>query len=236
MSDEQQNSEQSSVESSENIIEQSDQTQDQSSEETQQDSTSQQEDTSHKINTSGSKLGLTEKAEEESSESSEDTSESLDSIVSQALTGELTDEQRKIIDDAGLGAHFDMIVQGHRANIEKNDAEIVGVVGGQEAYGELQEWASANLDDASFDAYNRAVIDSGDMGIAKLAVAGLQAMYLKANGSAPDKVIEAGGTSNESHRPYSNRDEYIDEAMSVKYQTDPEYAKQVEAKRNLSGF
>jgi regulator of RNase E activity RraB len=131
------NSEQSSEESN---SEQDSQSVDQSSEETQQASTEQQVDTSHEINTTGSKLGLQEKSTEESSESEEDNSESIDSIVQMALNGELTDEQRKIIDDAGLGSHFDMIVQGHQANIEKNDAEIVGVVGGQEAYGELQEY------------------------------------------------------------------------------------------------
>jgi len=232
MSDEQQNSEQSSEEV---VSEQDSQSMDQSNEETQQASTGEQVDTSHEIKTTGSKLGLQEKSAEESSESDEDQP-SIDSIVDMALKGEMTDEQRKVIDDAGLGAHFDMIVAGHQAQIEKNDAEILSVVGGQEAYSELQEWGSANLSDDDFNAFNRAVMESGDMGIAKLAVAGLQSMYLKANGSAPDKVIEAGGTSNEANRPYADRDEYIDEYMSMKYKQDPEYAAQVEAKRRLSGF
>ena len=233
MSDEN-NSEQNS-ESTEVISEQSDQSTDQSSEETQQASTEQQVDTSHKINTNGSKLGLQEKSSEESSES-EESYLSVDELVNMALSGELSDEQRKVIEDAGLASHFDMIVSGYQAQIEKNDAEILSVVGGQEAYAELQEWGSNNLSDDEFNAFNRAVVDSGDMGIAKLAVAGLQAMYLKANGNAPDKVIEAGGTSNAADRPYENRDEYIDEYMSMKYKQDPDYAAQVEAKRRLSGF
>ena len=234
MSDEQVNSEQSS-EQVENT-EQSDQSVDQSSEETQQDSTSQQEDTSQEINTTGSELGLEKKEEEESSESPESTLQNIDSLVNMALKGELSDDQRKAIDEGGLGKHFDMIVEGHKAEIAKNDAEIVGVVGGQDAYKELQEWGLSNLSDSEIVSFNKAVLESGDIGLAKLAVEGLQARYQRANGSAPSKVLEAGGTSNEANRPYANRDEYINEAVSHKYQSDPDYAAQVEAKRSLSGF
>lgn len=229
------NSEQSS-ESTEVVSEQGDQSSSQSSEETQQAPTEQQVDTSSEIKSNGSTLGLQEKPAEESSESNEDSSQNIDSIVNMALNGELTDEARKVIDDAGLGAHFDMIVNGHKAEIAKNDAEIVGVVGGQEAYGELQEWALSNLSDSEVNSFNKAVLETGDIGIAKFAVEGLQARYLKANGSAPDKVIEAGGTVNEANRPYASRDEYIDECMSMKYKSDPDYAAQVEAKRAQSGF
>lgn len=223
-------------ENTEVVSEQGDQSVDQSNEETQQAPTEQQVDTSHEIKTNGSELGLEKKPEEESSESSVDSSQQLDDLVSMALDGALTPEARAALDEAGLGGHFDMIVNGHKAEIAKNDAEIVGVVGGQEAYGELQEWALTNLSDTEVASFNRAVLETGDMGIAKLAVEGLQARYLKANGSAPDKVIEAGGTSNEATRPYASRDEYIDEYMSMKYKSDPDYAAQVEAKRAQSGF
>jgi hypothetical protein len=98
--------------------------------------------------------------------------------------------------------------------------EIVSVVGSKEAYGELQEWAVANLSDEEIDSFNHAVLESGNIGLAKLAVEGLQARYLKANGQAPNKVIESGGTSNEVNRPYANPDEYIRETMN-KIQTRP---------------
>jgi len=231
MSDEQTNSEQSSEQTNDSM----DQSTSDNQEETQQASTGQQEDTSQSIETNGSEVGLQKKTEE-SVDSSEDFSKGLSDLVSKALNGNLTDEQREILDKQGLGEHFDMIVAGHRANIERNDAEIIGVVGDRQAYGELQEWGSANLSDEDFDSFNYAVIESGDIHLAKLAVEGLQARYLKANGQAPQKRIEAGGTANEANRPYSNRDEYIRETMSNKYRQDPEYAAQVEAKRNISGF
>ena len=231
---EENNSEQSS-ESSEQVSESTDQSVSTSTEGTQQVNTDSQVDASTSIETKGSEVGLV-KPEVESVDSGEAFSQSLDGLVQDALNGNLTDEQREMLDKQGLGGHFDMIVSGHQAVIAKNDAEIVDVVGGKEAYGELQEWAIANLSDEEIESYNMAVLESGNIGLAKLAVEGLQARYQRVNGQAPEKRIEAGGSANEATRPYSSRDEYISEYMSQKYQQDPEYAAQVEAKRNLSGF
>jgi len=230
--------ENNSVQSSEsneetsNSMDQSDNNQ----EETQHASTEQQVDTSDSIEMNGSEVGLQKKEPSEEVDSGEEFTKGLNDLVQSALNEKLTPEQRQAIDDQGLGGHFDMIVAGHKAQIEKNDAEIIGVVGNKEAYSELQEWAVSHLDDADIASFNHAVISSGDIGLAKLAVEGLQARYLKANGSAPQKRIEAGGTANEENRPYSDRDEYIRETMSMKYRQDPEYAALVEAKRNRSGF
>lgn len=231
MSDEENNSEQSS----ESNIDSSEQSSN-SQEETQQSHTGEQVDTSNSIETNGSEVGLQKKEPSESVDSEETFSKSLDGLVQSALNGKLSDEQKEMLESQGLTDHFDMIVSGHQAVIAKNDAEIVGVVGSKEAYGELQEWALSNLDDSEIESFNMAVLESGNVGLAKLAVEGLQARYQRMNGQAPEKRIEAGGTANDATRPYSNRDEYITEAMSQKYKQDPEYAAQVEAKRNLSGF
>lgn len=232
MSDEQVNSEQSSEQNSESI----EQTSSMQQEETQQASTSEQVDTSDSLDTNGSEVGLQKKELASEVDSSEEFSKSLDELVGLALNDKLSDAQRDALEQQGLGRHFDMIVNGHKAEIAKNDAEIISVVGDKAAYGELQEWAVSNLSDDEINSFNHAVLESGDIGLAKLAVEGLQARYQRMNGQIPSKRIEAGGTANEASRPYSNRDEYIRETMSMKYRQDPEYAATVEAKRNLSGF
>lgn len=235
---EENNSEQTSGNNSEQSSEQvntTEQTQTNTKQETQQASTGEQVDTSKSIETNGSEVGLQRK-EVPDVDSGLEFSKGLDDMVKSALNGNLSDEQRAALDKQGLGDHFDMIVSGHKAKIAANDAEIVGVVGSKESYSELQEWALANLDDSDIKSFNLAVIESGDIGLAKLAVEGLQARYLKANGHAPEKRIEAGGTANDATRPYSHRDEYINETRSMKYRQDPEYAAKVEAKRSISGF
>ena len=221
--------------SSEQVIDSSDQSASISQEGTQQASTGEQVDASSSIDTNGSEVGLVKPAPE-TVDSGAEFSQGLDGLVQAALNGGLSDEQRVMLDKQGLGGHFDMIVSGHKAEIAQNDAEIVGVVGGKAAYGELQEWAISNLDDSEIESYNMAVLESGNIGLAKLAVEGLQARYHKANGQAPEKRIEAGGSANDKSRPYSNQMEYINETRSMEYRSNPEYAAQVEAKRNLSGF
>ena len=221
--------------SSEQVIDSSDQSASISQEGTQQASTGEQVDASSSIDTNGSEVGLVKPAPE-TVDSGAEFSQGLDGLVQAALNGGLSDEQRGMLDKQGLGGHFDMIVSGHKAEIAQNDAEIVGVVGGKAAYGELQEWAISNLDDSEIESYNMAVLESGNIGLAKLAVEGLQARYHKANGQAPEKRIEAGGSANDKSRPYSNQMEYINETRSMEYRSNPEYAAQVEAKRNLSGF
>ena len=198
--------------------------------------TDDQVNTSKETKTNSSEVGIQKKETPEEVETEESFSKELGTLVDLALSDKLTPEQRKSIDDEGLGSYFDMIIGGHKAQIEKNDQEIFEVVGSKEAYKELQEWASTNLNDSEIASFNNAVMESGDVGLAKLAVEGLQARYQRLNGSAPQKRIESGGTANESSRPYSNRDEYIRETMSIKYRQNPEYAAQVEAKRNVSGF
>ena len=205
-------------------------------ENTPQDTSGQQEEISSDLQTNGSELGLQKQEEPASEDAALQFSSNLDGLVKAALNGELSDDVRASLDKQGLGGHFDMIVNGHKAEIAKNDAEIISVVGGKDSYAELQEWALSNLDDSDIDAFNHAVLESGNIGLAKLAVEGLKARYTEANGRAPSKHIEAGGTANDSTRPYNNRDEYINETMSMKYRQDPEYAALVEAKRNVSGF
>ena len=236
MSDEQLNSEQSSEDSSEVISDSVDTSGIDSTEGTQQAPTGEQVDASSSIDTNGSSVGLQKKEPASEVDANGEFSKGLDELINSALNDKLTPEQRESLDASGQGKYFDMIVNGHKAEIAKNDSEIISVVGGKEAYGELQEWALSNLDDAEIESFNIAVLESGNIGLAKLAVEGLQARYLKVNGQSPDKRIEAGGTANDATRPYSDRNEYINETMSMKYRQDPDYAAQVEAKRNISGF
>jgi hypothetical protein len=168
-------------------------------------------------------------------ENSEENQPSIDDIVDEALSGELSEETQKLIDENGLGKHIDMLVAGHKALQEKNDQEVYSVVGGKDSYAELQEWAKNNLSDAEKESVNKALF-SGDLELAKIAIQGVQSRYVAANGKAPDRVIEGGGTANEDSRPFSSRDEYLAEVRNIKYKQDPEYRKQVEAKRNISGF
>lgn len=209
-------------------------TTEQSSEETQQQESqsSGQADTTQSEGTVTESMGIQEKEESSETESTEPT---LDDIVAEALAGDLSEETQKLVDQNGLGKHLEMLVQGHQAIQEKNNQEVFDVVGGQDSYGELQEWGMNNMSKEQQASFNSALF-SGDMNLAKLAVQGLQAQYVQANGKSPNRVIEGGGASNAEGGPFSNVTEYIKETQSAEYKRNPEHRAKIEAKRNASGF
>lgn len=172
---------------------------------------------------------------EPESETSESILPTIDDIVDEALGGELSEETQKLIDDNGLGKHIDMLVAGNKAIQEKNNQEVFEVVGGEDSYMELQEWGKNTLSAEQQEAFNEALF-SGNMNLAKLAVQGLQAQYQQANGSDPQRIIEAGGSVNEDNRPYTDINVYLAETRTQEYKRDPKHRASIEAKRNKSGF
>ena len=209
-------------------------TTEQSSEETQQVETqsNEQADTTQNESTVTESMGI--QASEESGET-ESEQPTLDDIVAEALAGELSEETQKLVDQNGLGKHLEMLVSGHQAIQEKNNQEVFGVVGGEESYKELQEWGLNNMSKEEQESFNKALF-SGDMNMSKLAVEGLQARYVAANGKGPDRIIEGGGSANADSRPFSNAMEYIKETQSFEYKSNPEYRAKIEARRNNSGI
>ncbi len=204
------------------------------SEETQQVETqsTEQADTTQQDGKVTESMGIEVKEEIETSSTPQPT---MDDIVDEALNGELSEETQKLVDANGLGKHLDMLVAGHKAIQEKNNGEVFAIVGGKESYEELQEWGRNSMSKEQQESFNNALF-SGDMNLAKLAVQGLQAQYIAANGKEPERVIEGGGSANESNRPFADRDAYFAETRTMEYKRNPEYRAKIEAKRNRSGF
>ena len=171
----------------------------------------------------------------EESETSSESQRTIHDLVNAALNDELTEEDRQLIEENELGQYLEAIVEGQKAKIEKNDQEIISVVGNKESYAELQEWGANNLSAEEQEAFNDALF-SGNMNLAKLAVQGLKARYEAVNGKSPERVIEGGGTVNADNRPYSDVHEYLKDTQSLEYKQNPEFRRSVESKRNLSGF
>ena len=101
-------------------------TQGETQEETQQSLPEIVEDTSKEIPASTNDVGLS-KPEVVESEDSDNFGEEINTLVARALAGDLSDEDRTLLDKAGIGQHFDMIVSGHKAQQEANDQQIYDV-------------------------------------------------------------------------------------------------------------
>jgi hypothetical protein len=106
------------------------------------------------------------------------------------------------------------------------DFEAFGQAGGEEQYGKMVDWATANLSKEQKVAFNEAM-DSRDMGRIGLAMQGLKAAHVDAVGQAGKLLGGAPGVTNEGYR---SRYEMVQATKDPRYSKDPAFRKDHEAK------
>lgn len=202
-----------------------------------------------------SKLGKPESTEEE--ESSEETTEAVEEQpeveeVSAAIKtinrasaaydekGELSDEtieELSQMDSKELIKAYVEVFSKNQAAVQQQaldaqaEANIVGSVGGKEAYGEMVAWAAANLPQEEIDSYN-SVTNSGNPAAIKFAVEALSNRYKSAEGfEAPLVTGKRATTKTKVFRSHAELSRAI---ADPRYQTDPAYRSDVEQKLSRS--
>ncbi len=142
--------------------------------------------------------------------------------------GSLSDESYQKFEKAGIKREIvDAYIEGQKAIAERNQDLIYQTVGGAENYQAMIDWAVANLSPKEKSAYNNAI--NGDTEQIKLAVEGLSARYVKANGNPPKQLIQGDPPSVRSGA-YQSRAEMIRDMQDPKYQTDPAFRQMVHNK------
>ncbi len=99
--------------------------------------------------------------------------------------------------------------------------------GGDAAYAAMIEWASANLPKEETDAFNQ-VVNTQPLNVAKLAIAGLHAKYIAAEGREP-KLI-SGRSATKSGDKFESTAQLVEAMKDPRYATDPAYRKKIETK------
>jgi hypothetical protein len=99
--------------------------------------------------------------------------------------------------------------------------------GGDAAYAAMIEWASSNLPKEETDAFNQ-VVNTQPLNVAKLAIAGLHAKYIAAEGREP-KLI-SGRTATKSGDRFESTAQLVEAMKDPRYATDSAYRKKIEAK------
>ena len=122
--------------------------------------------------------------------------------------------------------------QQQQALSQQQQNEIVSSVGGAEAYGEMVQWASQNLDPAEIDNYNQ-VTNSGNSAAIKFAVEALANRYRSANGS--EAPLVTGKKAANGPKGFRSNAELARAIADPRYQSDPAYRMDVEAKLARSG-
>ena len=137
-----------------------------------------------------------------------------------AQSGSLSKESYEQLAKAGFPRFYvDNYIRGQQASINQLRSEVLGVVGGEEAYGEVVAWAGKALSPSEALAYN-SVVEGADIEAIKLAVRGLHSRYLA---DTKEKPLLMGGTGNDNMGEFASRAEMAKAMSDPRYETDPAY-------------
>lgn len=99
--------------------------------------------------------------------------------------------------------------------------------GGDEAYAAMIQWAATNLPKEETEAFNQ-VVNTQPLNVAKLAIAGLHAKYVAAEGREP-KLI-SGRPASKSSDKFESTAQLVEAMKDPRYAADPAYRKKIETK------
>jgi hypothetical protein len=153
----------------------------------------------------------------------------MDSLSAEyAESGQLADESYERLEKVGISRDIvDQFIAGQEARALQQGSEVKSIVGGEAAYIEMTQWAGNNLSTAEVEAYNKAV-NSGEMETIKLAVTGLQARYIAAEGSDPKLLSgKAGATSQGGYESWA---QVQADMGDPRYAKDPAFQAEVQEK------
>lgn len=145
-------------------------------------------------------------------------------------TGELSQATMDSLAEKGFSNELvNSWVQGQQALLDNFQDAVFNSVGGKEAYGEMQKWASDNLSESEIQAFDRAVT-SGDIELVKLAVSGLQTQYQSAEGSEPSLITEGQTATSSTGGTFGSWAEVTQAMQDARYESDVAYRQQVSEK------
>jgi len=106
--------------------------------------------------------------------------------------GELSEDTYDTLSKRGISKDLvDQYIQGQESLNEKQVADMHSLVGGEDAYKGMTEWAAENISEEELEAFNTAV-SSGESATIKLAIRGVYSQFREA-GNAPT-LVQGGKT------------------------------------------
>lgn len=174
--------------------------------------------------------GTDDKAAEEASEAVEKAGLDMGALEAEfAEKGELSPESLAALEKAGITkAQVDAYIEGQAAQAELYEMRVISEVGKREEYDALIKWASTNLTDAEIDEFDQAV-NSFDLKKASFAVRNLKARMEVSAGREPASKLN-GSQSSQGVMPYESTAQMLDDMNHPKYDRDPAFRRQVEAR------
>jgi len=161
------------------------------------------------------------------------TSQEMDTYYKEfSDTGVLSEESFANMEAKGLPRELvQQYVNGQKALRSQSESELLGIVGGQEAYDTMTEWAQNNLNEAEIQAYD-SVMNSGDGNQIQMAIQGLYARYSQSTNRPTLLQGDTGSTG--STQAFRSWAEVTAAMKDPKYQKDPAYRDDIQRRLAVS--
>lgn len=158
--------------------------------------------------------------QEETTETGIDFSQYEQEILSK---GSLSEESYKALEEQGYPKQLvDIYIEGQKAIAERLQQEFYSVVGGQQNYEAMIQWASANLNEKEIESFNKALNTDAEM--AKMATEALYNRYTKHKGSEPKALIQGSvGATGQSGGAYESLAQLTADMADPRYEKDPAF-------------
>lgn len=152
--------------------------------------------------------------------------------------GELSEESFASLEKRGLPRRFvESYIEGQKALVQGRVQSVVSAVGGQEAYGELVQWAAQNLSEQEVASFNQ-MVTGNSLDQARFAVMGLKARRdgVMGTGSKLKQGTGAASGAPEGLEPFETLGQLIQAQSDPRYKTSPKYRESVMARLERSNF
>jgi hypothetical protein len=147
----------------------------------------------------------------------------------------LTDDSYAALEAAGIPkATVDQYIQGQKALVAQAQTEAYSLTDGKEGYEAMSQWAKANLSEAELSNYNTQV-NSPNSKVREMAIRGLHSQFASDSGDGKP-LVHGNNSVTADGSGFKSRAQMIEAMQDSKYQSDPAYRAEVEAKLARSSF
>ena len=185
---------------------------------------------------------VSEEVPEEEPEVSESEAALTRAADEYAAGGELSEESLEALSQLDSKDLIKAYVEFYSKNAQKYEQArdlqateqqaIMNIAGGEEAYGEMMQWAAQTLDPQEIDSYN-SVTNSGNVSAIKFAVEALKSRYVAEVGQ--ERELVTGRKAPSKSQVFRSNAELARAIADPRYASDPAYRVDVEEKLARSG-
>jgi hypothetical protein len=142
------------------------------------------------------------------------------------VSAETLEELGKLDSNELISAYIQMQGQQPQSQdlTDQQAASIREMAGGDQGYDQLTQWAAGNLDESFITAYDN-IVETGDMKMIQLALAGLQAEYERQNGFEGQMLT--GKAAQPQVDTFRSQAEVVAAMQDPRYDNDPAYRQDV---------